>query len=281
MEITRNENKFSGFLNPVVIFSHLWGFRNLIWLMSLREIKDRYKGAFLGMGLYFLHPLIMLGVYTFVFSVIFNARWGIETSGSKAAFALILFLGLITFRLISEMINTSSELMTRNVNYVKKISFPLEILPVVRLFSIVMDALISLLVLGLGILIFQQPVYWSALLLPLIWLPVIFLSLACGYALAIVGVFFRDIKTMAGILTTFLFFSSSIFFPMSRVPAEYQIFFRINPIAVFVEYSRKAFFWGELPELNVYLVWLIASFCLWVMGFACFMKFKKAFADVI
>ena len=275
------EKEPSFWLGPVVIFRHLWGLRPLIWLMTCRDVQGRYRGAFLGAALPFFQPLVMLAVYTFVFSEIFNARWGIDADASKTSFALILFLGLITFRIISEMINTAPELVTRHANFVKKVVFPLEILPVVRLLSILVDVGVSLIVLLIGVALFRHPVFPEGLLLPIIWLPLIFLSMSCGYLFAAVGVFFRDLRALAGIITTFLFFSSAIFFPMSRVPERFQIFFSINPVAVFVECSRKLVFWGELPDIYGYCLWLLLSVVMWSLSVALFMRFKKAFADVI
>ena len=268
--------------NPARIIRHLWEFRNLIWLMSRRELQSSYKGSLLGFGWAVFHPLLMLGVYTFVFTVIFNGRWeNGDGDGSRTAFALVLFLGLITFQIFSEMLNSSAQLIVSNSVYVKKVLFPLEILPVVRLVRIFSDALISMIVLAVGIVAFRQHVYASAILLPVVWLPLIILSLATGYILSALGVFIKDVANFAGILTTLLFFASAIFYPIDKVPEPYQIVFRMNPIAVFVEVSRKAVFWGELPGWIFYFSWLGVSVLLLALGYSFFMASKRAFADVI
>lgn len=190
------------FFNPVRIVIHLWQYRNLIGQLTWREVVGRYKGSFVGLGWSFIQPLTMLCVYTFVFSVIFKARWGMDPDESKAAFALVLFMGLITFSLFSEMANSAPSLVLANVNYVKKVVFPLEVLPLVRFLSGLINVAFSLIVLLVGILFVYRFVHWTVLLLPLVWLPMMMFSLGCGYFLASLGVFVRDVGATIGILTT-------------------------------------------------------------------------------
>jgi len=270
-----------GFFNPVRIVAHLWKYRDLIRQLTWREVVGRYKGSFIGLGWSFIQPLIMLCVYTFVFSVIFKARWGVESGEGKAAFALALFMGLITFSIFSEVANSAPSLVLGNANYVKKVVFPLEILPLVRLFSALINAVFSLGVLFVGILIFNHFIHWTALLLPLIWLPMMMFTLGCGYFLASLGVFVRDMGTAIGVLTTMLFFLTPIFYPISAVPEPFRIFCRINPLAIFVEDARRVVLWGLSPDWPWFFFGMALSGAALIFGFVWFMKSKKAFADVI
>jgi lipopolysaccharide transport system permease protein len=270
-----------GFFNPVRIAVHLWKYRDLIRQLTWREVVGRYKGSYIGLGWSFIQPLIMLGVYTFVFSVIFKARWGVESDEGKAAFALALFMGLITFSIFSEVANSAPSLVLSNANYVKKVVFPLEILPFVRLFSALINAAFSLGVLFVGILIFNHFIHWTALLLPLIWLPMMMFTLGCGYFLASLGVFVRDMGTVIGVLTTIFFFLTPIFYPISAVPEQFRIFCRINPIAIFVEDARRVVLWGLFPDWPWFFFGMALSVAVLIFGFVWFMKSKKAFADVI
>jgi lipopolysaccharide transport system permease protein len=270
-----------GFFNPVRIAVHLWKYRDLIRQLTWREVVGRYKGSYIGLGWSFIQPLIMLGVYTFVFSVIFKARWGVESDEGKAAFALALFMGLITFSIFSEVANSAPSLVLSNANYVKKVVFPLEILPFVRLFSALINAVFSLGVLFVGILIFNHFIHWTALLLPLIWLPMMMFTLGCGYFLASLGVFVRDMGTVIGVLTTIIFFLTPIFYPISAVPEQFRIFCRINPIAIFVEDARRVVLWGLFPDWPWFFFGMALSVAVLIFGFVWFMKSKKAFADVI
>ena len=270
-----------GFFNPVRIVAHLWKYRDLIRQLTWREVVGRYKGSFIGIGWSFIQPLIMLCVYTFVFSVIFKARWGVESGEGKAAFALALFMGLITFSIFSEVANSAPSLVMGNANYVKKVVFPLEILPLVRLFSALINAVFSLGVLFVGILIFNHFIHQTALLIPLIWLPMMMFTLGCGYFLASLGVFVRDMGAVIGVLTTILFFLTPIFYPISAVPEQFRIFCRINPIAIFVEDARRAVLWGLFPDWPWFFFGMALSVAVLIAGFVWFMKSKKAFADVI
>ena len=280
-KISPGGESVTGYFNPVRSVAHLWKYRDLIRQLTWREVVGRYKGSFIGLGWSFIQPLIMLCVYTFVFSVIFKARWGVESDEGKAAFALALFMGLITFSIFSEVANSAPSLVLGNANYVKKVVFPLEILPLVRLFSALINAVFSLGVLFAGILIFNHFIHWTALLLPLIWLPLMMFTLGCGYFLASLGVFVRDIGTAIGVLTTMLFFLTPIFYPISAVPEQFRIFCRINPIAIFVEDARRVVLWGLFPDWPWFFFGMALSVAVLIFGFVWFMKSKKAFADVI
>ena len=171
--------------------------------------------------------------------------------------------------------------MLGNANYVKKVVFPLEILPLVRLFSALINAVFSLGVLFVGILIINHFIHWTALLLPFIWLPMMMFTLGCGYFLASLGVFVRDMGTVIGVLTTILFFLTPIFYPISAVPEQFRIFCRINPIAIFVEDARRVVLWGLSPDWPWFFFGMALSVAVLIFGFVWFMKSKKAFADVI
>jgi len=271
----------AGFFNPLRIGAHLWQFRDLIRQLTWREVVGRYKGSFIGLGWSFIQPIMMLCVYTFVFSVIFKAKWGAGLDESRAAFALALFIGLITFSLFSEMANSAPTLVLYNANYVKKVVFPLEVLPLVRFLSGLINALFSLIVLLAGIIIVHHSIYWTALLLPLVWLPMMMFSLGCGYFLASLGVFVRDAGATIGILTTMLFFLTPIFYPISAVPERFRLILRVNPISIFVEDARRVVLWGMMPDWPWFFCGMVLSAAVLILGFVWFMKSKKAFADVI
>ncbi|MDM8524628.1 ABC transporter permease [Desulfococcaceae bacterium HSG8] len=268
------------FFSPLKIIAHLWQYRDLIRQLTWREVIGRYKGSFIGLGWSFIQPLMMLTVYTFVFSVIFRARWGMGPD-DKITFALALFMGLITFGIFSEVMNAAPSLVLENANYVKKVVFPLEILPVVKLLSALLNAFFSLTVLMIGFLLRYQFIHLTAIILPMVWLPMILFTLGCGYFLAALGVFVRDMGATIGILTTMLFFLTPIFYPINAVPENFRLICRINPIAMFVEDSRRVILWGLPPDWIWFTGEFFISVLVWIFGFVWFMKSKKAFADVI
>jgi lipopolysaccharide transport system permease protein len=258
--------------------------RQLIGQMTKREVVGRYKGSFLGMGWSFLNPLLMLCVYTFVFSVVFKARWGIAPPGgeeSKAMFAIVLFVGMIVYGLFAEILNRSPSLVLGNVNYVKKVVFPLEILPVVAACAALFHALVSLTVWLLAYIILVDIPHWNALLLPLIILPLLVLALGLAWFLAALGVFLRDVGQTITIITTIMMFLSPVFFPIKNLPEEFQPLIMANPMTFIIEQARAVLIFGELPDFLGLLRYLsIALIVLWA-GFAWFQKTRQGFSDVL
>jgi lipopolysaccharide transport system permease protein len=223
----------------------------------------------------------MLAVYTFVFSVIFQARWGTDGSGSKTEFALLLFAGLIMFNLFAECINRAPGLILGNVNYVKKVVFPLEILPFVGLLSALYHALISLLVWLIAYVVFFGVPHATMLYLPLVLVPFALFVMGLSWALASLGVFLRDVSQFIGVVTVSMMFLSPIFYPASALPEAYRYLLYLNPLTPVIEMTRGLLFWGKLPEwLDLSFYWLATGAIAW-LGFAWFQKTRKGFADVL
>jgi lipopolysaccharide transport system permease protein len=223
----------------------------------------------------------MLIVYTFVFSVVFKARWGVSENESRIDFAIILFVGLIIFSIFSEAVNQAPGLILSNVNYVKRVIFPLEILSVISLGSILFHSLVSLSILILVQLLFKGFLSPTILLLPLTILPVVFLSLGFSWFFSALGVFIRDIGQILGVIITVLMFTSAIFFPLSALPENYQALLRLNPIAIIIEECRKILVYGQPPDWPVTGVLLVMSLITAFAGFWWFQKTRKGFADVL
>lgn len=268
-------------LNPVRILAHLWGHRLLIYNFTKRHVIGRYKGSYLGMAWSFIQPLVMLCIYTFVFSVIFQAKWDVGPQQSRTAFAMTLFAGLIAFNIFAESANEAPSVILAHVNFVKKVVFPLEILPVVILLSAVVNSMFSMIILAGTLIVIGHPIFWTVLLIPIIWLPLMLLSLGVAYFLASLGVFIRDMGATVSLVTTVLFFLSPIFYPLSAVPEAFQTVIRLNPIAIFVENARRVILWGRLPDWPWYFGAVFFSVIVFICGFIWFYKSKNAFADVI
>lgn len=271
-------------LNPINIFRQLWLHRLLITQFTRREVVGRYRGSYLGLLWAFINPFLMLVVYTFVFAIIFGAKWGIPQE-SKIDFAIILFAGLIAFNIFAEVITASPNLVLANAMFVKKVVFPLEILTVVKLFSAVINALFSTVIILLAILVAHHSLSWTVVLLPVVWLPLALFTLGLAYFFASLGVFVRDVGHLIGIAVNLVLFLSPVFFSQDmlfkKLPENLHVFFKINPLTVFLEDTRKVLIFGVCPDWAWTLFMLIFSFLIFVLGFAWFMKSKRAFADVI
>jgi lipopolysaccharide transport system permease protein len=266
--------------SPREMIATMWHNRSLIAVLTKREVIGRYRGSMLGILWSFFNPLFMLIVYTFVFSVVFKARWS-GGGDSKTEFALILFSGLIVYSLFAECLNRAPGLILGNVNYVKKVVFPLEILPVIAMMAALFHLLISLIVwLIFYIILFGMP-HLSIVLLPLVLLPLTLFIIGISWAIASLGVYLRDVSQIVGALTTALMFLSPIFYPISALPAEFQTLMHLNPLTLVIESTRDVLVWGKIPNLQQWLIQLGVSSILAWLGFTLFQRARKGFADVI
>lgn len=266
--------------NPVVIFCNLWRYRDLIKQLIKREVVGRYKGSYLGIMWSFITPLLMLCVFTFVFSEIFHSRWNVETD-NKLEFALILFCGLTAFNLFAECISRAPVLIINSTNYVKKVVFPLEILPVVTIGSALVHAAISFLILSVGLALILGVINWTLIFLPLVLLPLLFLILGLSWFLSSIGVYFRDIGQVIGVFIQALMFLSPIFYPVSVIPKEFRPIYEWNPISYVVEDMRRIMIWGQMPDWNWLMSGTLIGIFVAILGHIWFQKTRKGFADVL
>ena len=255
--------------------------RQLIFQMIQREVIGRYKGSVIGLGWSFFNPILMLAVYTFVFSVVFKARWGIDTNESKTQFAVILFVGMIVHGLFAEVVSRAPSLILSNVNYVKKVVFPLEILPIISLGAALFHSLISVSVLLLAFVFFNGFLHWTVIFLPLVILPFMCLILGLAWIFASIGVFIRDIGQAINLIVMILMFLSPVFYPITALPEEFRPWLLANPLTFIIEQSREVLIWGKLPDFIGLLIYIFYSILLMWLGFAWFQKTRKGFADVI
>jgi lipopolysaccharide transport system permease protein len=257
-----------------------WRYRELIVQMAKREVIGRYRGSIMGLLWSFFNPLLLLLIYTFVFGFIFKTRWGINTD-NKTEFAILLFAGLIIYNLLAECLNRAPNLILSNTNYVKKVVFPLEILPWVTLGSALFHMLISIVILLLFFIIINHAIPWTAFYFPLVLLPFIFFIMGAMWFLAALGVFIRDISQIMGIITTGLLFMSPIFYPVTMLPAAYQHYLYLNPLTFIVEQTRAVLLLGNSPQWLAWGGYFIGGFLFASLGLWWFQKARKGFADVL
>lgn len=269
-------------VSPVSLIKSLWRNKHLIAQMTKREVVGRYKGSAIGIAWSFFNPVFMLVVYTFVFSEIFKSRWGgVDGNDSKTQFAVVLFAGMIVLNLFNEVINRAPGLILSNVNYVKKVVFPIEILPVISVCAALFHAFISLAVLLLAFLIFNQYLHWTVIFMPLVILPLIVIITGLAWILASLGVFLRDVSQTIGVLTTVLMFLSPVFYPITAVPERFRPFILANPLTFIIEQSREVLIWGRLPNWSGLIAYLMVATVIAWIGYAWFQKTRKGFADVL
>lgn len=266
--------------SPVDILRSILRNRELLWDLIKRDFIGRYKGSVIGIAWSLLNPLFMLAIYTFVFSVAFKARWGVENE-SKATFAIVLFSGLIVHALFAECLNRAPTLITSHTSYVKKVVFPLEILPLMALGSALGHFFVSLTVLLMFCLLLGWGVHLSGLLIPIILLPLLLIVLGLSWLLASLGVYLRDFAQLIGMITTVTLFLAPVFYPIEALPPVFQALLLWNPITLPIVQLRDALLWGEPPNWGAWGLSLAIAIVVFSLGFAWFQKTRKGFADVL
>lgn len=258
--------------------------RGLILRMSYREISSRYKGSVLGLAWSLFIPIFMLSVYTIVFSEIFKSRWvtaDTQLEPNKFQFALLLFIGLIVINLFNEVVNRSPGLIVGHVNYVKKVIFPIEILPVITLVTSLFNSAVSFVVLCLAMIILNGSLPWTIVFIPIVVFPFLLFILGISWFLASLGVFIRDIAQAIGLVTTVVMFMSPVFYPVSAVPEKWRMLIMINPPTFIIEQCRQVLIFGYWPDWSGLGLYLILSFFVFILGYVWFQKTRKGFADVL
>lgn len=258
----------------------LWQHRELLWQFTLRNVELRHKGSHLGLIWSFLNPLLMLGLYVLVFGYIFGGNFGREDE-TRLQYGLGIFLGLSLFHFISEVLGTSPGVIVANPNFVKKVVFPLEVLPAANVGAAFFHLLIGLTLALVGVLCFGGGFGWSVLWLPVILLPLVLAGLGLNWLLSALGVFLRDIGQIMQFFSMALLFASAVFYPVSKIPTAFWPVMRHNPVLLAIELTRDAVLWREplnfIHLAYLYGIGLVACYA----GYAAFRAMKPAFADVL
>ena len=258
----------------------LWRHRSLVRQMTVREVVGRYRGSVMGLLWSFFNPVLMLAVYTFVFSGVFKMRWP-GGGGGQGEFAIIAFAGMIIHSLFGECVNRAPGLILGNVNYVKKVVFPLEILPWVVMGSALFHAAVSIVVLLAFFVFVHHYIHWTVLLLPVVVLPLVLFTMGVSWWLAATGVYLRDVSQTTGIVVTAMMFLSPIFYPVSALPEQYRIYLLLNPLTFIIQQAQNVVLWGSLPEWGGLAIYLAVSVSVAWAGLFWFQKTRKGFADVL
>ncbi|WP_321491133.1 ABC transporter permease [uncultured Hyphomonas sp.] len=262
------------------IVSVCWNNRALIGRLARREIEGRYRGSMFGLLWAVFTPILMVCTYAFVFTYIFRPRWEVQ-EGVEANFVLLLYSGFLIYGVFAETVGRAPGLIMENVSYVKKVVFPLEILPVVTL----MSALINLCI-GTVILLILYTVMYGlpgplALLLPFTILPVVLFSVGLSWILSALGVYLRDLGHVVMVLVQMLMFLSPIFFPITAIPEQVRPILKASPLTPALEASKDVLFWRTMPDLIPFGIAVAVSAIIAVIGFEVFKWLRSGFADVV
>ena len=269
---------FGGFLaEPFSAFGRHW---SLTRELTKRDVLGRYRGASFGLLWSVLSPFLMLLVYTVAFGSIFKSRWPQQAEGGPD-FTLILFVGLIVHGFFTECLSRAPQLIVGNPSYVKRVVFPLEILPWPMLLSAFFHAVMNGLVLiGLFALRFGAPP-WTVVLFPLVLLPLALVGAGTGWLFASLGVYLRDISQITGVMSAALLFLSSAMVPVDTLSSSYQLVFRLNPLTFIIDEARKVALWGQLPDWSGLGLYSLGALVFCYLSYAWFRATRPGFADVL
>ncbi|RPD88772.1 ABC transporter permease [Luteimonas sp. 100069] len=254
--------------------------RNLTWEMTRRDVLGRYRGANFGLLWSLISPFFMLLIYTLAFGYLLKARWP-GTSGNMADFAMLLSLGLIVHGFLAECLNRSPMLIVSNANLVKRIVFPLQVLPWTIVLSALFHALANSLVFVVLNYALRGELVPTLPLLPLVLLPLVIAALGVSWLVSALSVFLRDIAQVTGVLTTALLFLSSAIVPVETLPENYQWIFRANPLTFIIDQAREVAFWGRMPDWSGLCLYAVGALVFAYLSHALFQKLRRGFADVL
>lgn len=271
-------------LNPWRLFSCIWRHRELAYQFAVREIELRHRGSRLGAIWALVNPLSMLVLYWFIFGKLFGSHFGVIPGETEYDFVLAMFFGLTMFQVFSETLGWGPIVIASNPNFVKKVVFPLEVLPVAKIGDAAYHLGVSLCLVIFASFFGSSGVTWSVLWLPVLVLPLLMIALGLGWALSAIGVFVRDITQLTPLLATALQFASAVMFApekiFSQAPAAWAIL-KWNPLLQILDLGRRVVLW-HLPMGWPQLVYVYAfALVTLVLGYACFMILRRSFAEVI
>lgn len=266
---------------PLRVLQNLLRHRDLLAAFTIRAIRQRNKGTLLGMAWTVVHPLLMMSLYSTVFGVIFNGRYGVLPGETAANYAIGIFLSLTIFQLVAEVMAQSNHCIILSRNIVKKVIFPVEILPVSQVMASLFFFFVSMILVVVGIEIFGPGLSWKALLFPLILLPVVFLSLGIGWLFAALGVYLRDLENLMQFLSLILLYSSAVFYTIDRIPDALYSFMKFNPLAHLIQQARKIMLWDQNLQWEPMIYSYSVSVVLFALGLVVFSRAKRKFADVL
>ena len=261
------------------MFKTLSRHRSLVLELARRDFSGRYQGSFGGLAWSFAQPLFLLAVYTIAFGVILKTQWGLV--GGTADYALMLFAGLIVFNAFSECLGKAPQLIAANPNFVKKVVFPLELLPWVMAITILVHAAIGIVVWFAGYAVVHGAPHPAAALFPAVFLCFFPLLLGVGWLLSALGLFVRDISQLTTMLSHVLLFLTPIFYSIDVVPADLQPVLLLNPLTFLVEQLRRVLFFGEAPSFRGLAFYVVATSLFAWLSLAVFRRLRPRFADMV
>lgn len=274
LQMNASTVSLSGFFRSII--TH----RELILRLARREVTQRFQGSTLGLAWMLLTPLLTAAVFTFVFSAVFQTRWGGAQTG-PFDFAILLLVGMAVHGIFAEAVGRAPLLIVGQASYVTKVVFPIEILPVVAVLASLVNAVITVAIVVVGQLSLNGVLHWTAMLWPLVIAPYLIFVTALVLFFAACGVFLRDLSQIVTLLVTCTLFLTPIFYPLDAVPGAFRTLMRLNPLTSIVEQSRTVIVFGGMPDFVSLGLYTICALISLALAFWLFQRLRPGFADVL
>ncbi len=252
-----------------------WLYRELLYNLTTREIKARYKQSILGYFWVILNPFAQMLVMTFVFSVI--AR--IPSLG--VPYAIFLYVALLPWNFFAASLLSSVNSLVGNSSLITKIYFPREILVYATIAAKIVDFLLASTILVLFMIYFNIPVKISILWVPVIFLIQLIFTLGLSLVLSAFNLFYRDVQYLLNLVIILWMYLTPVIYPVEMIPAQFRFILSLNPMAVFINAYRQVILGGSQPNLNSLGIGLMSSICVFIVGFSLFKKLEGVFSDVV
>jgi lipopolysaccharide transport system permease protein len=269
-----------GWVDPLGFLAQAVRHRRLIRRLAIQQVRSRYAGSVLGVVWAVVHPIFLLAVFTFVFSVIFQARWGTEVH-ARGHFALVLFAGLLVYNLFQHCLIHAPMILVGRPSYVTKMVFPLDVLPWVTLAEAVFNAIVGFMVFFVlyGVILGVPPL--TTLAVPVLLIPLMLFILGMMWVLAAAGVYVRDLAQVVNVVALVAMFLSPIFYPLEAIPDRFRVIILMSPLTIVITHVRGAVFDGVLPSPGGFVLSLAVGWCVAWFGFVCFCLLRRGFGDVV
>lgn len=256
-----------------------WKSRHLIFELAKRDFCGKYRGSYGGVLWSLLQPLFLLTIYTIAFGVILKARWGY--AGGTENYALMLFSGLLILNVFTECLTQAPKLIANNPNFVKKVVFPLEVLPIAMVLVALVHLLLGISCWLLGYIIFVGVPKWTVIYLPVILLSFMPVLLGFGWLFSAIGVFVKDLHQLTAMVSHVLLFLTPIFYSIEAAPPKLQFFLALNPLTFIIDQVRLVLIFGEKPGMRGLALYLLLSVCFAWASLKIFKRLQPTFSDVV
>ena len=259
-------------------FKNIYSYRELLWALSLRELRIRYKQTLLGVAWAVIQPLAMMFVFTLVFSKLRMVT--IDDTGGFP-YPIFSYCALVPWTFFSVTLTFATRSIQTNMNLLMKIYFPREIFPLAKIMGGLINYLIAMGVFLLMMIYYSISIHPTILIFPLIFLTQLFLMIGLSLILSAINVSFRDIGHAVQLSMFLWLFATPVSYPISKVPESFLPWYRLNPMVGIIDSYRKVILEGEMPDMNIFGISIIGAVIVFIIGNIYFKRSEKRFADII